>query len=92
MVEVKKHILAILKGIIEQDDDSFHFGSTLGLTELKYEAKELGLIDGDGNVTEKGVQAYNDNDIKSYPCGRANYWNPQKVMIKHEKYCKEIEQ
>jgi hypothetical protein len=82
LIEVERHILAIIKGIIEQDDDSFHFGSTLGLASLKNKAKKFGLIDDDGNVTEKGMQVYHDNDIKSYPSGRANYWRTPKVMIK----------
>lgn len=78
------HVLALVKGAIEQLDASTHFAALGGIDVHHAEAVRLGLLEegirwgGNGflyvDLTDRGRAFYVDADLASLPAGRANQW------------------
>lgn len=75
---------AIVKGLIEHNDESMHFGSTLGIKEHIRCAIDQGYIESVGDylqVTDKGKQLYSKLSMQLLPSGRAVYWDIPETMM-----------
>jgi len=68
------HVIALVKGTFEGDPYA-HFGSLLGFEDYAAAARQLGLIDGEGKLTSRGLDLYYDGGLRSLPSGRANDWS-----------------
>jgi len=74
--------IAIIKGIYEQDDASFHFGS---LGEFSYHlkiAQEDMVMTNEEKLTEFGIRCYNELNLKELPCCWHSFWNKTVWEIK----------
>ncbi len=68
---------AIVKGIVESDDATKHFGSLLGFDLHKQIAVRNGLITEDERVTAFGMQWYAYQNLKGVANTRAYFSPPQ---------------
>ncbi|GAA2679692.1 MULTISPECIES: hypothetical protein [Actinosynnema] len=64
-------IIALVKGAVE-GDPTMHFGSLLGVGQHMAVARELGLLQQDGQTpTDKARQLYERHELNKLPHGRA---------------------
>jgi hypothetical protein len=71
-----------VKGLIEQNDPSAYFGSTLSLKEWGNTAIARGWVSVTGEVTEKGYLMYRSSGVGDLPkvyLQRAYFWDWSKV-------------
>lgn len=73
------HIAAIVKGVIERNDGTAHFGSTMGYNYHLARATDLGLVgkNNDGRLvaTPLGNRWYDEKKMAALPYpSRANAW------------------
>jgi hypothetical protein len=68
-------IAAILKGLVEHNDSTHHFGSLLGFSEYLNLARFKGVVDRHGEITEKGKELYDEWNLKALPNTRSVYWD-----------------
>lgn len=72
------YTLAIVKGMVENQDPYRHFGSTLGFKEHKRIAIEAGYIQdhpkGGIELTTKGRRLYHAQDLEHAHDTRAYFW------------------
>lgn len=82
--ETSCHVAGLIKGLIEKGDPIIHFGSLINLDFHIEEAKRLGLIEGDDNlslkVTDYGRKAYSSWGIENEE-GRAYLWKKQQFIL-----------
>lgn len=70
-------VAGIVKGLIEANDATRHFGSLMGFQTHLAEARDCGVVEGDGRgvrVTEKGRAWYDEKRMQELPQGRAYMW------------------
>jgi hypothetical protein len=70
---------AILKGIIEQGESGYFFGSLGGHRFYLERCAEAGFITPAGDPTEKGRARYSQGHLGELPECRWYYWDAQKA-------------
>lgn len=68
---------AIVKGLVEHQDATRHFGSLLGFGYHRATAVAMGLItveDGLCLLTDAGRAYYSKRELNTLPDGRATFW------------------
>lgn len=71
-------VAGIVKGLIENNDATRHFGSLIGFQSHLAKARACGVVEGDGSdvrVTEKGREWYEQKRMNELPQGRAYLWS-----------------
>ncbi|GAB0154385.1 hypothetical protein [Marinobacterium sp. BA1] len=66
---------AILKGIIEEGESGWHFGSLGGHRFYLERCAESGLITYTGDVTVKGHERYQSRHLAALPDSRWYFWD-----------------
>ena len=67
-------VIGIIKGLVEHKDPTRHFGSTLSFNEHVKTARDKGLVDEDGQLTEAGLRFYEKHNLAKLPDCRAYMW------------------
>ena len=84
-------VAAIVKGLVEHNDITRHFGSLLALRSHCREAADLGLISWDGEkaweakITPLGIAAYHEWGLVDLPCSWAFLWPQREYVLKVSK-------
>lgn len=71
-------VAGIVKGLVENNDATRHFGSLIGFQLHLATARACGVVEGDGRdvrVTEKGREWYDQKRMGELPQGRAYMWS-----------------
>ncbi|MFA6198853.1 MAG: hypothetical protein WC679_00350 [Bacteroidales bacterium] len=76
-----KCTIAIIKGIHEKDDASFHFGSLGAFSYFLRNAKEAGVMTDEEKLTEFGIRCYNELNLKDLPNCWQSFWNKKEWEI-----------
>lgn len=81
-VEIPIHVLGLLKGVIEVEDGTRHFGSLMAYEHWFDRAVQLGLVEGDmwsATPTPFGAQVYLRLGLERFT-GRAAGWTLPHVV------------
>lgn len=78
-------VAGIVKGLVEANDPTRHFGSLLALQSHIEDAKSCGMVHDDGcgkvTITEKGRQWYTEKKMAELPpVSRAYMWSLERQV------------
>ncbi len=80
--------VAIVKGLVENGDGTYYFGSTGSFRTHEAKARSLGLVATRGTITPAGRRWYADAGLSGLnKCSRATAWlSKEEQVILHRAY------